>query len=268
MWSFGVLMYKTFFGADEQVVPLGMPRVAIPPSMPVQQGAHRSTVPVSSRLRELLEGLLVVAPRQRLNARDAVFHAYFQHVPAAAPASAPLHARAVSMHAGNAGNAGLSGDDRIELFESRMRQLPRPSERQQEQHPFIVQLSRKRLVSNTLHAFRPERFGRGMVLRTPTVHFIGEEGVDLDGLQKDLFMHFFEQVVLPDVGLFEGPDSTPGGGGAGVGAGAGAGASGSFSYYLPAEGAAQKPELATKLETVGVLLLKVRLSQRKQHLSG
>jgi hypothetical protein len=252
-------------------------------------------VPVPTALRELLEKLLVVDPAVRLDARRSMVQPCFiggqlgawggglQGLSSASVAH-HLGYAVDSPHGADAGGAGgaegrIGGqrsrtvlfalDDKIELFEARLLALPRYPVEQ----VHTIRLRRNHLVEDVLTAFsdsatprlnlrgdrrvRSDVFTTDALFKTLSVHYEREEGVDLDGLQKDMFMHFFEQLVV-DSGkhqLFEGPDDSAAGGGNGI----------RHFHFLPKEGACSGEggeERERRLEGVGRALLKVLIDGR------
>jgi serine/threonine protein kinase len=170
-------------------------------------------IPVHSnaRLRELLAQLLVVDPVSRPAAAEANSHGFFTH----------FNQKEI-----------FTETAKFELLQIQLARIQRVHD-----DIWPIRLRRESVVKDVLQAFK--QCDRRELLMEIDVRFVGEPGLDLGGLKKDMVNSFFESVVQPSVGLFETASST-----------------GDSTCALPKPTCTSERQLRD-LEAVGKLLLKV-----------
>ncbi|KAK3241533.1 hypothetical protein CYMTET_48711 [Cymbomonas tetramitiformis] len=214
-WSAGAVLYWLHFGEE-----------------PVLRGRGTVAVPATAddALRELLEALLQREPSQRPTAAEVLVSPYMMR----------------GAH-GEERDASLASRQQVLAFHEHVAQLHSTTAQsttsmQLTRHPRSVEEPASRVLDplEVLRSFE-EISQRSLLRRKLRVQFHGEAGQDVGGLTTEMYKQLWDEVVRPEVGLFE---------------------RGENGRVLPVTDSKMTPHKAARLWTVGLAMAKCIFDRR------
>ncbi|KAK3287608.1 hypothetical protein CYMTET_4889 [Cymbomonas tetramitiformis] len=214
-WSAGAVLYWLHFG--EEAVLRGRGTVAVPAT-------------AEDALRELLEALLQRKPSQRPTAAEVLVSPYMMR-------GAPH---------GEERDASLASRQQVLAFHEHVAQVHSSTARSSTsmrltRHPRSVEEPASRVLDPLEVLGRLQEISQRNLRRKLQVEFHGEAGQDAGGLTTEMYKQLWDEVVRPEVGLFE---------------------RGENGRVLPVTDSDMTPHKAVRLRTVGLAMAKCIFDRR------